>query len=136
MALTSAFIAVSFISITEQQKRADKVEAAQERAGKVESAARANDARKARREQIREARIRQAEIKNESAATGQTGSSAAVAAGDSLQAQLGTNIGSIQEALQVSSAQTNAQQDIFKAERKSSTELASGAAMSGLSLFS
>ena len=136
MALTSAFVAVSFISITEQQKRADKVEAAQERAGKVESAARANDARKARREQVREARIRQAEIENVSAATGQTGSSAAVAAGDSLQAQLGTNIGSIQEALQVSSAQTNAQQDIFKAERKSSTELASGAAMSGLSLFS
>lgn len=122
MGVTAA-VGLTLISINEQKKREKRVSQAQARAREVETATRANEARRARREQVREARIRQAEIENQAAVGGQTGSSAAIAAGSSLQGRLGTNIGSIQEALAFGSAQSNAEQDIFEAGRKSNIEL-------------
>lgn len=127
MAFTGA-LTLTAVSIHEQEKRADRVEAAQKRAGNVEAAQRADQARKSRRAQIREARIRQAEIENVAAAGGQTTSSAAVAAQGSLQAQLGSNVGDIATALTFGSAKSKAQQDIFEASRKSKLELGTEAA--------
>jgi len=117
------------INVNEQKKRERDTNQAQQRAAEVESAARADEARRSRRQQVREARIRQAEIQNTAAGAGQTGSSAAISAGDSLQSQLGTNIGSINAALMTGTAKTIAQQDIYNASRPSTTELLSGAGL-------
>ncbi len=128
MAATGA-VALTVININEQSKRADKVEAAQKSATAVERAQQANQARRSRREQVREALVKQGENENTAATAGQTDSSAAVAAGDSIEARLGTNLGTINQALQFSSAKTSAQQDIFEANRKSTAEIVSGAAI-------
>lgn len=133
MAFTGAVV-LTGVSIHEQEKRADRVEKAQKRASEVEGAIRANEARKARREQVREARVRRAEVENVSATSGQTGSSAAIAAGDSLQARLGTNVGNINEALLTGTAKSKAEQSILDANRKSGLELASGAGIQIASL--
>lgn len=117
------------ISIVEQRKRAKRTEAAQARRSRVESAIRADEARRSRREQVREARIKQAQLENLAATTGGTGSSAAIAATSSLQAKLGTNIGSIQTSLLTSEAKSIAEQDIFAASRPSTLELLTTAAV-------
>ncbi len=129
MALTIAIVGTTAYNIKEQEKRATRVEDAQKKAANVENAIRTNQARKSRRAQIAEARVRQAAVENESASSGQTGSSSAIAAGDSLQAQLGTNVGSINNAVASGSFQTNAQQGILDANRKSSGEILSGSAL-------
>ena len=133
MGFTAAFVAVSVIGISEQKKRDKKVARAQNEAREVETAERANQARRSRREQIREARLRQAEIENTAAISGQTGSSAAIAAGSSLQAKLGSNTGSIQEALAFGGAKSAAEQGIFDANRKSGIEILAGGTQQVLS---
>lgn len=117
-------IALTGYTMYEQEKRADRVEEAQKREREVASATRAHESRKARREQIREARVRQAQIENTAAVAGQTGSSAAVAAGDSMTARLGTNLGDINTALATSDAKSDAAQGVLDANRKSDMELA------------
>lgn len=133
MGFTAAFVAVSVIGISEQRKRDKRVSQAQKQAALVEHAERTDQARKSRRDQIREARIRQAEIENTSASGGQTGSSAAIAAGDSLQTQLGTNIGNVNKALAFGGAKSDAQQNIFDANRKSGIELLANTGQQALS---
>lgn len=128
MGTTAAVLTVGY-NIREQKKREERTAEAQERSARVEIATRASEARKSRREQIREARVRQAEIENISATSGQTGSSAAVAAGASLQARLGTNIGAINTRLLSENLRTEAEQDIFEASRRSTGEIVSGAAI-------
>jgi len=123
------FIAYSFNEQRkEAEERADRVEAEQQKAREIETAHRASDARNVRRKQVREARARQAVIENQSASTGQTESSAAVAAGDSLTARLGTNLGDIQTALAFGSAESAAEQKILEANRVGSREALFGAA--------
>jgi hypothetical protein len=66
---------------------------------------------------------------NQAASTGQTGSSAAIAAGDSLTNQFATNMGTIGTALATGEAKSIAEQNIFDANRKSNLELFAGAGM-------
>ena len=129
MGATTAAVTTMGISIHEQKKREERVSAQQQRLSAVETATRAHQARKSRREQVREARVRQAEIENISAAGGATGSSAAIAAKGSLQTQLGTNIGDISTALAFGGAKSAAEQGIYDASKKSSLEVASGMAL-------
>lgn len=126
MAFSLVFVAATGVSIVEEKRREKRVNEAQEKAAASEGATRAYEARKSRRQQIREARIKQAEIENQAAVTGQEGSSAAVAAGDSLQAQLGSNIGSINTALASGQAKTEAELDIFKAGKSSDLSRVAG----------
>ena len=133
MGVTAAIVGTTAVSITEQRKREKRVSREQEQLGRVESATRAHEARKSRREQVREARIRQAEVENISAAGGATGSSAAIAAEGSLQSKLGSNIGEISTALAFGGAKSDREQAVLDANRKSGLELVSGAS---LNLFS
>ena len=128
MGVSAAIGIATFISVTEGRKRERKVARAQKEAQAVERAQRATEATRARRQQVREARLRRAEVQNEAASTGQTGSSAAIAAGDSLTNQLGSNIGTIGTSLATGEAKGIAQQNIFDADRKSNLEVISGAA--------
>lgn len=124
MGFTAAFAAVTAVSLMEQKKTARDTRQAQKEAGAVEGAQRADQARVARREQVREARVRQAELENAAAVGGQTTSSAAVAGASSLQSQLSSNIGSINTALSFGTARSDAEQSILDAQRKSGLQLA------------
>jgi hypothetical protein len=135
MAMTAGVIGLTLYTVNEQEKRASRVEKEQKAARRVEAAERANQARKSRREQVREARIRQAQIENQSATAGQTGSSAAIAAGDSLTAKLGTNIGNINEALAFGSAKSTAEQNILDANRKSTGEILGGVGIQAANIY-
>ena len=128
MGVSAAIGIATFVSVSEGRRREKKVARAQEEAQAVERAQRATEATRARRKQVREARLRRAEVQNVSASTGQTGSSAAIAAGDSLSNQMGSNIGAIGTALATGEAKGIAQQNIFDADRKSNLEIFSGAA--------
>ena len=128
MGVTAA-IGLTLISANEQKKREKETRAAQERAAAVERAERASQATRERRKQVRQARIRRAEVQNQAAVGGQTGSSAAVAAQGSLTTQMGTNIGSIGTALATGEAKSIAEQNIFEANRKSNLEIFSGAGL-------
>jgi len=116
-------------SVIEQRNRAKRVEDKQETAANVEVATRAEEARVSRRQQIREARVRQGEVENIAASTNQQGSSAAVAAGDDLSANLASNVGRINTGVTTGALKSKAEQDIFDANRKSGLEILSGAAL-------
>lgn len=124
-----------FITTNEQRKREKRVERANEQARQVDAAVRANEARRSRREQVRETRVRQANIENQAAVGGQTESSAAIAGSASLQAQLGTNVGTIGNVLSEGNIKSSAQQDIFKANRRSGLEVISGVTTNFASRF-
>lgn len=123
MALTAVVGAGLLISTNEASKREKRVARQQEQARNVERAQRASEATQARRKQVREARLRRAEVENVAAASGVTGSSAAVAAGDALQNQLGSNVGDIGSALAFGEARSIAEQNILNANRKSGLEI-------------
>jgi len=120
------FIAATVVQTNEAKKREKRTIQAQEKAGKVEAAVRANEARRSRRDQIRELRRRQGQVENIAAGSGQTESSAAIAGTSSLQADFGVNLGTINSILSEGNAKTVAQQDIFNANRKSGMEVISG----------
>lgn len=126
MAFSLVFVAATGVSMMEESAREERINKAQEKAATVEGATRAYEARKSRRQQIREARVREAEVENVAAQTGQQGSSAAVAASDSISAQLGSNIGSINTALATGSAKTAAEMDIFEAGKSSDLSRVAG----------
>jgi len=128
ISITAGFLGA--VSLSEANQRQKKVDRETSRREVVEQAVRSNQARKARREQVREARIRRAKIENETATSGQTDSSAAIAAGDSLTARLGTNIGTINTKLLSDSAISSANTSVLNANRKSNAELISDAGLS------
>lgn len=130
-----AAVGLTAISVFEQKRQAKKVERAQKEAAAVERAQQAEEVRKSRRQQIREARLRQAQIENQATASGQQGSSAAIAAGDSLQAQLGTNLGDISTAFAFNQARSTAEQNILDAGRPSDLAIAANAGLSLTSFF-
>lgn len=118
----AAVVATTFISVNEAKKREKRVAQQQERLRKEESARQSFEARKVRRAQIREARLKQAQIEAQAQATGTEQSSAAVAAESSLSTQLGTNVGDINTALSFSRAKSEIEGDIFKASQKGDLE--------------
>jgi len=120
------YVGATALGIRESKKRESRVETRQKEAKNVERAQRASEATRSRRQQVREARIRRAEVMSKAATGGQTGSSAAIAAGDVLQGQLGRNVGTIGTALATGEARGIAEQNIFTAGRKSMLELVSG----------
>lgn len=128
-------IGLTGINIIEQKKRARDISRAQEKQTQIESAIRGEEARKARREQIRAARIKQSQIENIAANAGQTESSAAIATTGSLQTKLGTNIGNINEALASSGLLSRARQDVLNASQPSNLELFSGAGIDIASIY-
>lgn len=120
------FVGGSILSSREAKKREKRTRAAQEQQTQVETANRAAEASRARRTQVREARRKQADIENIAATSGQTGSSAAIAAKGSIAASLGSNVGDIQTSLAEGSAVSRAQQDVFDADKKSDLERIAG----------
>ena len=87
MGFTAAFAAVTAVSLMEQKKTARDTRQAQKEAGAVEGAQRADQARVARREQVREARVRQAELENADAVARQKNSSSSESGARSLQSK-------------------------------------------------
>jgi hypothetical protein len=122
----ATFVGSTLIQQREAKKRERRANQARERQSRSEAATRAYEARISRRQQIREARVRQAQIENVAATSGQTGSSAAVAATGSLQSQLGTNVGSINTALAKGEGLARGEEDILRAQQKTGTERLSG----------
>jgi len=134
----SGFVALTAINLQEQRKREKRVIRRQDEARNVERAQRASEATRSRRQQVREARVRRAEVLNLAGTGGQTGSSAAVAASDTLQRQLATNIGAIGTSLATGEAKSIAEQNIFTAGRASFLEKTSaiGQSMFGAAVSS
>lgn len=129
------FVASTLYGAHEAKKREARVEKAEDERARSESAIRAEEARVARRQQIREARVKQAQIENQALASGQQSSSAATAAGGSLQTQAATNIGSIAFALQKGDIQSDAATKVRQAGQKSDLERAAGVTQSVSSIF-
>lgn len=128
MAVAAAVtIGSTFIAVNEGRKREKRTIEAQKEAQEVERATQANQARLSRRKSVREARLKRSQIENLAISRGQETSSAAIAAGGSLQTQLGSNIGNLQDALAFADAGFTAQQNVFDASRKSGLEVLSGA---------
>lgn len=124
MGATAAIVTVGSLVVgtREAKKREQRQNEAMERERTVHSAEQAYKARQARRQQIREARIRQAQVESQAQAQGTTGSSAAVAAKDSLSAQLGSNIGDINTAVAFAEKKGAAALDVHKAGQKNDLE--------------
>jgi hypothetical protein len=116
------------ISTNEARNREKRVAKRNEEAKAVERAERASQAATARRQQVREARLRRAEVMNVAAGGGVEQSSAAIAATGALQQQLGTNLGNINTALGFGEAKSISEQNILDASRKSGLEIWSGVA--------
>lgn len=137
MGISAAIVTIGALGVStvEAKKREKRQNAAMERERKVHAAQQAFTARKKTREQIRAARIRQAQVEAQAQAQGTTGSSAAVAASDSLSQKLGSNIGDISTAVAMAEGKQRAALDVHKAGQKSDLERAAGVAASGASLF-
>jgi hypothetical protein len=137
MGATAAILTVGSLVIgsREAKKREKRQNAAMERERAVHSAEQAYKARQARRQQIREARIKQAEVEAQAEAQGTTGSSAAVAAKDSLTQQLGSNIGDINTAVAFAEKKSSAALDVHKAGQKNDLERIAGVTSSVSSQF-
>lgn len=119
----------------EAKKREKRQNEAMEKERAVHSAEQAYKARQERRKQIREARVKQAQVEAQAQAQGTTGSSAAVAASDSLSQQLGTNIGDINTAVGFAKQKSAAALDVHKAGQKSDLERIAGVTGSVGSMF-
>ena len=125
----AAIVGVGLLVSTNEARRREKnVAKRQEEARGVERAERASQAAQSRRKQVREARLRRAEVQNQAAVTGTEGSSAAIAGQDALQRQLGANVGDIGRALAFGQAKSTSEQNILDANRKSGLEVWSSAA--------
>ena len=116
MAVSAAVAAAVFTgaSVIEQRKSGRRQERSQkiaQRKADVESA-------RGRRQQIREARIRRADILQASASTGAAGSSAETGAIGSLQSQLGTNLGASFQTQALSQSQSRANIGAAKASTR------------------
>ena len=137
MGVAAAVVTVGamLIGANEAKKREKRQNAAMERERKVHSAHQAFKARQQRREQIRMARIQQAQVEAQAQAQGTTGSSAAVAAGDSLTQQMGSNIGDINTAVQMAGQKQQAALDVHKAGQKKDFERLANVTASGASSF-
>jgi hypothetical protein len=102
-------------SVSEQSKQADKLRDAQKKQQKLEMAATNEKAARERRAQIRESRIQRAMVDNAAAASGQTGSSAAIVGGQAATQQAGVNIGNINTATSRAGLLGAAQQNVANA---------------------
>ena len=98
MAVTGAFIVATAVSV-DQSRQAAK---AQEKAQELSQRRADLEAARARRQQVREARIRRAQIIAQSQAVGGEGSSAEAGATGSLQSQLGANLSFLDQTQQLS----------------------------------
>lgn len=84
---------MSGVSMVQQQKQAKKSAAAQRRAEEYQMKQDALKQARERRQQIREARIRQGQVEQATAIQGAASSSAAVGGAGSIQSQLSSNLG-------------------------------------------
>ena len=103
------------VSVRQQNRVARREEA---RAG-VERAIQGEEAARSRRQTIREAMIKRAEIENIAGAVGQQGSSAAISGAQGVTAQRNTNLGDINTSLGLSNAMTSAQSNLLRAQQPS-----------------
>jgi hypothetical protein len=128
MGASAAVITVGALLVGQQQakKREKRQNEAMDRERAVHSAEQAYKARQKRRQQIRAARVQQAQVEAQAQAQGTTGSSAAVAAKDSLQQQLGSNIGDINTAVAFAEKKSEAAMDVHKAGQKGDLERVAG----------
>lgn len=137
MGTAAAIVSVGalLVGANEAKKREKRQNAAMERERQISSAHQAFRARQQRREQIRQARIQQAQVEAQAQAQGTTGSSAAVAAGDSLTQQLGSNIGDINTAVKMAGEKQEAALAVHRAGQKSDIERLAGVTAQGASMF-
>lgn len=137
MGVTVAAVTVGSLLIGEREakKREKRQNEAMERERRVHSAEQAYKARQETRRQIREARVKQAQVESLAQAQGTTGSSAAVAAKDSLSAQLGSNVGDINTAVAFAQGKSAAAMDVHKAGQKNDLERIAGLTASVSSQF-
>ena len=131
----AVFVGATVFGAVEARKREKRTQAAQERATRTEVAISQHQARQATRRQIREARVQRAQVEAQALASGQGGSSAAIASQGSLQTQLAQNVGTIQTATATSGVKHAAEMDIFRASQKSDLERLAGVTQSVSSRF-
>lgn len=131
MALTTAtavgiFATATAASTVLQYKQQKKVEKAQKKRAAVESAMQGEEVARRRRQTIREAAMRRAEIENIAAATGQLESSAPIVAGQQVTAEEQTQLGEISTGLGIAKARTAAEQEVISAQQVSPLQTLAG----------
>ena len=110
-------------------KQAERVEEQQEKMQKLQGAIQNEEATRSRRQSIQKALIAQAQIENQAAAAGTTGSSADIAGAQNVSAQTGANIRSVNESVDRNRIFADQQQEILKAQQPTLFEsVASGVA--------
>lgn len=119
MGFAATFAITSVVGIAESRRQQRKIEKAQGEAQKIDIARQNEEALRARRKTIREARIRQAQIENIAGATGQTQDSAVIGSTNQISGQAKTNLADIESSLAISRASTEAQGAIFRAQQPS-----------------
>ena len=129
--LAVVFAVATGANIAMDIKQQKKIEKAQEKQANVDRANKGEEAARARRTTIREAMTKRAQVENIAGAAGQTGSSAAIAGVQQITGDASENIGSINTSLSLSNLQTQAQQNLFNAQRTSPLRLIGGAVQQG-----
>lgn len=98
--------------------RAEDVEKAQEKRSRKQEEIRSYKAASARRKKVQQAMIARARIENQAAATGASGSSAAIAGGQSAIQQAGAGIGDINKQLSQQSSLEAANMRVLRAQNQ------------------
>lgn len=116
MAITAGILVTTTAIQTEMaERRAEKVEKAQEKQRDIEVAIQSEQAARKRIRQISRARVAQAEQENLAATSGLTGSSAAITGQGAVASQAASNIGQINTQVAQSNLLTKAQEGVMKA---------------------
>ncbi|MBL4940482.1 MAG: hypothetical protein JKY81_02320 [Colwellia sp.] len=137
-AVTAAviLIAATAAQANETRQQGKRVERAEEKRATIEKGIQGESAARSRRAEVRKRLTAVGQIENVAAQTGGAGGTAATQSISSVQTQSASNIGAINARVAGQRALTDANQDIFKAQQTSSTQLALGVVQSGASIFS
>lgn len=139
MAVTAGvvFVGATAIQQQEEKKRAERIEEAQEETAAVERAIQGEQSARARRQQIKQARIARADIENIAAVTGQEAGSAAVSGAQATTGTAASNIGAIQKQTAGQAVLSRAQSKLFSEQNAAPSDLsvAAGTAKQVASIF-
>jgi hypothetical protein len=117
MIMVWAATAVAAVSLVVQDRRASKVEDAQEKQADTERAISNEKTARARRTERAKAQVASASIENTAAIGGQTSGSAAIAGGQSINAQAADNLATINQRQGESNVLSGAAQNVADASK-------------------
>lgn len=134
-AAVGTFAVATAANVGLQVKQNQDVEKAQKRKQELERAKQSDEAQRSRRNVMKEAAVKRAQVENVAGATGQQQSSAAIAGTQQIESEAAANIGQINTAVGYSTAISNANQNIANARQTSPLQQIAGAVQQGSIAF-